>query len=88
MLSWPATSRDLDRLDVASKTCILICMRTTLNLDPELIRQALDETGAKSKTEVIEMGLRLLLEREARRRLKALRGTLPELEPVRRRRPA
>jgi Arc/MetJ family transcription regulator len=63
-------------------------MRTTLNLDPELIRQALDETGAKSKTEVIEMGLRLLLEREARRRLKALRGTLPELEPVRRRRPA
>ena len=62
-------------------------MRTTLDLDPDLVRQALDETGAKSKTEVIEMGLRLLLEREARRRLEALRGTIPELEPVRRRRP-
>jgi Arc/MetJ family transcription regulator len=49
-------------------------MRTTLDLDESLVQQALQETGARSKTEVIEMGLRLLLEREARRRLKLLRG--------------
>jgi Arc/MetJ family transcription regulator len=61
-------------------------MRTTLDLDEELVRRALDETGAKSKTEVIEMGLRALLEREARRRLKALYGVGPRLQPVRRRR--
>jgi hypothetical protein len=61
-------------------------MRTTLNLDEELVRQALRESGARSKTEVIEMGLKLILEREARRRLKALAGKLPGLEAVPRRR--
>jgi len=61
-------------------------MRTTLNLDDALVQQALKETRAKSKTEVIELGLKLILEREARRRLKLLCGKLPELEPVRRRR--
>ncbi|HEX9638325.1 MAG TPA: type II toxin-antitoxin system VapB family antitoxin [Acidobacteriota bacterium] len=62
-------------------------MRTTLDLDQDLIRRALEETGAKSKTEVIEMGLRTLLEREARKRLKALFGAGPRLQAVRRRRP-
>jgi hypothetical protein len=61
-------------------------MRTTLDLDRQLVEQALAETGAKSKTEVIEMGLRLLLEREARKRLKALAGRLPPLREVSRRR--
>jgi Arc/MetJ family transcription regulator len=61
-------------------------MRTTLDLDADLIRRSLDETGAKSKTEVIEMGLRALLERAARQRLKALYGEGPRLRPVRRRR--
>jgi Arc/MetJ family transcription regulator len=62
-------------------------MRTTLNLDETLVRQAMEATRAKSKTEVIEQGLRLLVEREARRRIKALYGKLPDLGPVRRRRP-
>jgi Arc/MetJ family transcription regulator len=62
-------------------------MRTTLDLDEGLVKKALAATGAKSKTEVIELGLRSLVEREARRRLKALYGTLPELAPARRRRP-
>ena len=61
-------------------------MRTTLDLDPELVRRTLQETGAKSKTEVIEMGLRALLDREARKRLRALFGKGPNLQPVRRRR--
>lgn len=61
-------------------------MRTTLDLDGPLLERALKETGAKTKTEVIEMGLRALLEREARRRIQALCGKLPDLEPARRRR--
>lgn len=61
-------------------------MRTTLDLDSELVKKALTETGAKSKTEVIEMGLRSLLERNARRRLKALFGAGPRLREVPRRR--
>jgi len=62
-------------------------MRTTLDLDEDLLRRALKETGARTKTELLEMGLRALLEREARRRLRALEGKLPGLAPTRRRRP-
>ena len=62
-------------------------MRTTVDLDDELLEQALKETGARTKTEVLEMGLRALLEREARRRLKALYGKEPQIAEVRRRRP-
>jgi Arc/MetJ family transcription regulator len=62
-------------------------MRTTLDLNQELVRRALQETGARTKTELVEMGLRSLLEREARKRLKALYGEGPSLRPVRRRRP-
>jgi Arc/MetJ family transcription regulator len=61
-------------------------MRTTLDLDEDLVRKALQETGARSKTEVIEMGLRSLLEREARRRLKELFGSQLKIDQVRRRR--
>jgi Arc/MetJ family transcription regulator len=61
-------------------------MRTTLDIDEELVRRALRETGARSKTEVIEMGLRGLLERAARVRLKALFGTGTRLRDVGRRR--
>ena len=61
-------------------------MRTTLDLDQKLLEQALRETSARTKTEVIEMGLRAVLEREARRRLKALFGQGPRLDRVSRRR--
>ena len=61
-------------------------MRTTLDLDENLMRQALTATGASSKTEVIEMGLRSLLEREARKRLKNLYGSELTIREVRRRR--
>jgi Arc/MetJ family transcription regulator len=60
-------------------------MRTTINLDDDLMREALKHTGLKSKTEVLELALRVLLEREARRKLKALYGKAPQLQEVRRR---
>jgi Arc/MetJ family transcription regulator len=62
-------------------------MRTTLNLDEDLVQLAMKETRAPSKTAVIEMGLRALIEREARRRLRALQGRLRDLDDVPRRRP-
>ena len=61
-------------------------MRTTLDLDQDLMERALRETGARTKREVVEMGLKALLEREARLRLKALFGKGPALGTVRRRR--
>jgi Arc/MetJ family transcription regulator len=57
----------------------------TLDVDPDLLRQALEETGTTSKSAVVEMGLRALLGREARRRLKDLYGKVPDLKVVRRR---
>ena len=70
----------------APESCIIVCMRTTLDLDADLVKRALHETGARSKTEVIEMGLHALLERAARKRLKALFGEGPQIRAVRRRR--
>jgi len=60
-------------------------MTAPFDLDEDLVRRALAATGTKSKTEVIEMGLRALLERDARRRLKALYGEGPQLKTVMRR---
>ena len=51
-----------------------------------MMRRAMKFTGLKSKTEVLELALRVLLEREARRKLKALFGKVPEMAEVRRRR--
>ena len=50
----------------------LICMRTTLNLDNDLVAKAMNATHAPTKTAAIEMGLRELLAKAARERLAAL----------------
>jgi len=62
-------------------------MRTTLNLDDELLKRALALSGLRGKTEVIHAGLEALVARESSRRLAALAGTEKKLRPVRRRRP-
>ena len=61
-------------------------MRTTLNLDDELIAEAAKLTGIGDKTELIHEALRALLAREAGRRLIALGGTMPEAWTPKRRR--
>jgi Arc/MetJ family transcription regulator len=63
-------------------------MRTTLNLDDELIRQAREFTGIQEKTALIHAALRELISRQGARRLAALGGTMPDYEPGRRNRPA
>jgi Arc/MetJ family transcription regulator len=63
-------------------------MRTTLNLDDELIEQARKATGIQEKTALVHEALRQLIAREAARRLAALGGTMPDLvAPPRRRIP-
>jgi Arc/MetJ family transcription regulator len=68
-------------------TCILICMRTTLNLDDALLKEAQRLSGLSGKTAVIHAGLRALIARESARRLAQLGGSERALEPIRRRRP-
>ena len=63
-------------------------MRTTLNLDDELIRQAQEYAGIREKTALIHEALHHLIAREAGKRLAALGGTMPDFELPRRRRSA
>jgi Arc/MetJ family transcription regulator len=69
------------------KSCIMICMRTTLDLDDTRVRRAQEITGIREKTALIHAGLDALVSREAARRLAALGGTEPDLRPIPRRRP-
>jgi Arc/MetJ family transcription regulator len=61
-------------------------MRTTLNLDDDLIAEAQRLAGLTERTAVIHEGLRALIERESARRLARLGGSEPALRPVPRRR--
>jgi len=63
-------------------------MRTTLNLDEQLLQEAQRITGMKERTALIHAGLRALIERESALRLAKLGGSEPDLSPVRRRRSA
>lgn len=60
-------------------------MRTTLNIDDELLGEAQRITGVTEKTVLVREGLRALIERESARRLAQLGGSEPQLEPVPRR---
>jgi Arc/MetJ family transcription regulator len=62
-------------------------MRTTLNIDDELLKEAQRLTGTTEKSALVRDGLRALIERESARRLAQLGGTEPQLEQVPRRRP-
>jgi Arc/MetJ family transcription regulator len=74
------------RLTAAYKKCIIICIRTTLNIDDALLARAREYTGKTEKTALVRMGLEALIEREAARRLAALGGAMPSLRvPARRR---
>ncbi len=63
-------------------------MRTTINLDEELVAVAQRVTGVQERTALIHEGLKALIARESARRLARLGGTEPKLEPIPRRRPA
>jgi Arc/MetJ family transcription regulator len=62
-------------------------MRTTINIDDELLEQAQELTGIKERTALIHEGLRRLIQQESARRLAKLGGTMPDLKPIPRRRP-
>jgi Arc/MetJ family transcription regulator len=52
-------------------------MRTTLNLDDELIQKAAELTGQSSKSTLVRLGLEALIARESSRRLASLGGSDP-----------
>jgi len=62
-------------------------MRTTLNIDDQLLAEAQRITGMTEKAALVRAGLRALIERESARRLARLGGSEPQLQPVPRRQP-
>ena len=51
-------------------------MRTNIVIDEQLMADALQVTGAKSKREVVEMGLRTLVQLKQQERIRGFRGKL------------
>ena len=63
-------------------------MRTTLNIDDEILEKASRLTGVKEKTALVRLGLEALIARESSRRLAKLGGTERGLRAIPRRRQA
>ena len=61
-------------------------MRTTLNIDDEILKKASELTGIREKTSLVRLGLEALIARESSKRLAALGGTEKEVQDIPRRR--
>ena len=61
-------------------------MRTTFAIDDDLMAEAQAATGLKEKSAVVREGLKVLVQREAARRLALLGGSDPNAEAPPRRR--
>ena len=66
----------------------IFAMRTTVNLDDELLAKARQLSGIAERTALIHEALRALIARESARRLARLGGSEPKLKAVPRRRSA
>ncbi len=61
-------------------------MRTTLNIDDELLKRAQELTGITEKTAIVKLGIEALIARESALRLAKLGGTDPTIKNIPRRR--
>ena len=63
-------------------------MRTTLNIEDELIQRAARLTGITEKTALVRLGLEALIAAASAKRLARLGGSEKKLNPIPRRRTA
>jgi len=61
-------------------------MRTTINIEDELLKKASKLTGVKGKTSLVKLGLEALIAIESSKRLARLGGTEKALKMIPRRR--
>jgi Arc/MetJ family transcription regulator len=52
-------------------------MRTNIVIDDDLMQEALRTTGLKTKREVVEMALQMLIQLKKQETIKSFRGKLP-----------
>ena len=60
-------------------------MRTTLNIDDQILKRASKLTGVSEKTALVRLGLEALIAQESAKRLAALGGTEKGLKKIPRR---
>ena len=60
-------------------------MRTTLNIEDSLLKQASELTGIKEKTSLVKRGLEALISLESSHRLAKLAGSEKKLKSIPRR---
>ena len=60
-------------------------MRTTLNIDDQIIKKASKLTGISEKTALVKLGLEALIAQESAKRLAALGGSEKALKNIPRR---
>ncbi len=60
-------------------------MRTTLNIDDDLLKSASILTGIKEKTSLIRSALKALIAQESAKRLASLGGSEPNIKSIPRR---
>ena len=65
-----------------------VIMRTTLNIESNLIDKASKLTGIKEKTSLVKLGLEALIAKESSKRLAKLGGTEKNLKLAPRRKPS
>ena len=65
---------------------IFMRMRTTLNIDDEILAEAARLTGVTEKTSLVRLGLQALVAAESGKRLARLGGSEKGLRPIPRRR--
>ena len=67
-------------------SCMFMNVRTTLNVDDELLEKARRLSGLKKTAAIVHAALKVLVSLESARRLAALAGSEKRLRSVRRRR--
>ena len=72
-------------LTYAYNMCIFIQMRTTLNIDDQILKKASKLTGISEKTALVRLGLEALIAQESAKRLASLGGSEKDLKKISRR---
>ena len=81
----PSSESRCQHLTYMHEVCILIHMRTTLNIDDETLRKASELTGVTEKTALVRLGLESLIAWESGKKLADIGGTEKSLRPIPRR---
>lgn len=62
-------------------------MRTTVTIDDAQLAEARELSGIRETSALVRAAIAGLIQQEAARRLADMGGTMPDMQPIRRRRP-